>query len=250
MKFSRFLPFVVWLLYLVKYLWFLLRLLYLVKFLRFCGLWCGYCTLRSSCRVCIFGVVTIPYEFFGVCARGFCSLRCGYCTLWGSRNFCGLWCGYCTLCGFTVFGVVTVLCEVIAVFCSLVTVPCEVLTAFAVCGVVTVLVNFSVFVLVVFAVCVVVTVPCEVLAVLLWLLYLVKFSRFLQFVVWLAYLVKFSRFLRVLSVPGFSSSGPACFFLSCFFLCLLELCRMLAALCFGKSYKSKMRHSNCFFINF
>ena len=47
----------------------------------------------------------------------------------------------------------------------MVTVPCEVLTAFAVCGVVTVLVNFSVFVLVVFAVCVVVTVPCEVLAV-------------------------------------------------------------------------------------
>lgn len=53
------------------------------------------------------------------------------------------------------------------------------------------------------------------------------------------YLVKFSRFFRTLSVPGFSSSGPTCFFLSLFFLCLLELCRILAALCFGKSCKKK-----------
>lgn len=56
--------------------------------------------------------------------------------------------------------------------------------------------------------------------------------------------MKFSRFFRTLSVPGFSSSGPTCFFLSLFFLCLLELCRILAALCFGKSCKKKNNVTN------
>lgn len=51
--------------------------------------------------------------------------------------------------------------------------------------------------------------------------------------------MKFFRFFRTFLVLGFFFFGSICFFLFLFFLCLLEFCRILVVLCFGKSCKKK-----------